>query len=81
MSGDAGDVSPSSIVEVLNQVRIDGLPAVFIEPQFRSSVVMRAAEDANVEVGTIYAGLSDTGPITYIEMMRVNAQNLVDLLK
>jgi len=81
VSGDAGDVSPASIVAVLDRVASEGLPAVFVEPQFRSEVIERAAEDAGVAVGTIYSDVLDENVTTYVEMMRANARTLSDYLK
>jgi ABC-type Zn uptake system ZnuABC Zn-binding protein ZnuA len=58
-----------------------GLPAVFVEPQFRSEVIERAAQDAGVAVGTIYSDVLDEDVSTYIEMMRANARTLAEYLK
>ncbi|HJN85888.1 MAG: metal ABC transporter substrate-binding protein [Dehalococcoidia bacterium] len=81
VSSDAGDVIPAAIVAVLDQVADGGLPAVFVEPQFRSEVIERAAQDAGVAVGTIYSDVLDEDVSTYIEMMRANARTLAEYLK
>ena len=81
VASDAGDVSPAAMVAVLDRVADGGLPAVFVEPQFRSEVIERAAEDAGVAVGTIYSDVLDENAGTYIEMMRANARTLADYLK
>ena len=81
VASDAGDVSPAAIVAVLDRVADDGLPAVFVEPQFRSEVIERAAEDAGVAVGTIYSDVLDENTTSYVEMMRANARTLADYLK
>ena len=81
VASDAGDVSPAAIVAALDQVADGDLPAVFVEPQFRSEVIERAAEDAGVAVGTIYSDVLDEDVSTYIEMMRANARTLADYLK
>jgi ABC-type Zn uptake system ZnuABC Zn-binding protein ZnuA len=81
VAGDAGDVSPAAIVAVLDRVANHGLPAVFVEPQFRSEVIERAAEDAGIAVGTIYSDVLDEKVTTYVEMMRANARTLADYLK
>ena len=81
VASDADDVSPADVVRVLERVRNDRLPAVFVGPQFRSDVIERAAEDAGVTVGTIYSDLSDANVTSYVEMMRFNAKALAEHLR
>ena len=81
VSSDAGDVTPASVVAMMDQVRDQGLPAVFAEPQFRSQVLEQAAQDAGVQVGTIYSDVLDGNVNTYAEMMRFNARSLVEHLR
>ena len=81
VAGDAGDPSPATVVRMLDRVSSEMLPAVFVEPQFRSEVIRRAAQDAGVSIGTIYSDVSAAGAPTYIDMMRLNAQTLVEFLK
>jgi len=77
--GDASDVTPGDIVTVMEQIKLDGIPAVFAEPQLNSDVLRQAAQDAGVEVGIIRS-LVDDQTRTYIEMMRANAKSLVEKL-
>lgn len=81
VTSDADQVSPRAVVQVLDRLGNDLLPAVFVGPQFRTDVVQQAARDVGVVVGTIYSDLSDTGPASYIEMMRSNARSLAKHLK
>ena len=81
VSNDAGGVTPNAITQLQQQVRQEGITAVFTEPQFRSKVIDLAAEDTGVEVGTIYSGVLDGRAATYIGMMRLNAENLSALLR
>ena len=81
VSNDAGGVTPNAITNLQQQIRQEGINAVFTEPQFRSKVVDLAAEDTGVEVGTIYSGVLDGRAATYIGMMRLNAENLSALLR
>ena len=39
VAGDGGEVTPGRLVEILEQVRDQGIPAVFAEPQFRADVL------------------------------------------
>ena len=76
---DASDVTPGDIIAVMGQIKLDGIPAVFTEPQFNSDVLRQASQDAGVEVGIIRA-LVDDQTLTYIDMMRANARSLVENL-
>jgi ABC-type Zn uptake system ZnuABC Zn-binding protein ZnuA len=81
VSSDASEVSPGTIVQILDRIGNDLLPAVFVGPQFRTDVVEQAARDVGVVVGTIYSDPSDAGPTSYIEMMRSNARSLAKHLQ
>lgn len=81
VSNDAGGVTPSAITQLQQQVRQEGIAAVFTEPQFRSKVIDLAAQDTGVEVGTIYSDVLDGSAATYIGMMRLNAENLAKSLR
>jgi len=81
VAGDADEASPAAIVRVLEEVKSESLPAIFVGPQFRSAAIRQAALDADISIGTIYSDLFETGPSSYIEMIRANTQALVSLLK
>ena len=81
VASDADGVSPAAVVQVMGRVSDAQLPAVFVEPQFRSDVFQQAARDAGVVVETIYSDLSDDGPSSYIEMMQTNARSLAENLR
>ena len=81
VSDDASDVTPGDIVTVMEQVREEGIPAVFAEPQFSPDVMEQAARDAGVSVGTIYSDTLGDDVASYIDMMRFNAGSLVDNLR
>ncbi len=81
VSGGGGEVSPGRLVEILEQVRDQGIPAVFAEPQFRADVLENAAQEAGVEVGTIYSDVLNSEVTSYIDMMLFNAKNLARLLR
>lgn len=81
VASDGGEVSPGRVVEILEQVRDQVLPAVFAEPQFRADVLENAAQEAGVEVGIIYSDVLDDEVISYIDMMLFNAKNLARLLR
>jgi ABC-type Zn uptake system ZnuABC Zn-binding protein ZnuA len=79
--GDASDVTPKSIVEVIEVVKSDGIPAIFTEPQFLPDLVEQAAQGAGAKVGTVYSDSLDSKAPTYIDMMRFNAKSLAEHLR
>ena len=81
VAGDGGEVSPGRVVEILDQVREQGIPAVFAEPQFRSDVLDNAAQEAGIQTGIIYSNVLDGEAASYVDMMVFNARSLAKLLK
>lgn len=75
-----GDLSPADIAHLLASIRDQGIPAVFVEPQFNSQVLTRLADDAGVQVCTLYSDALDERVQSYIDMMRFNAAELVRCL-
>ena len=78
---DAGHLTPGAVAQVLDLIRTEGIPALFVEPQLRSDVLDRAARDAGVRVGTIYSDIPGEPAGAYIEMMRFNARSLAEYLR
>ena len=76
---DASDVTPGAVVAVTELLEKDGIPAMFIESQFQANVLTQTARDAGVAIGLIYSDAPDDVP-TYVEMMRFNAQSLLEHL-
>lgn len=81
VGSDASQVSPGPVVEILDRVRDQGIPAVFAEPQFSFGLLESAAKEAEVEVGPIYSDVQDGYVTSYIEMMLFNAKSLARLLR
>ena len=81
VGSDASQVSPGPVVEMLERVRDQGIPAVFAEPQFSSGLLDNAAEEAGVEVGPIYSDVQDSDVASYIDMMLFNAKSLARFLR
>ena len=78
---DASQVSPADVAAVIERVRGDGIPAVFVEPQFGRAVMEEVARQAGVRVGTLYSDALDDKVTTYVGMMRFNAKSLAEHLK
>ncbi|MCH7606495.1 MAG: zinc ABC transporter substrate-binding protein [Chloroflexi bacterium] len=77
VANDAGAVTPGTVVSLMKRLHEEEIPAVFAEPQFRSPVIVRAAEDAGISIGLLYSDVLDDGAATYLDMMRFNANSLV----
>ena len=80
-AGDASEVSPGAVATILEEVKTKGISAIFVEPQFTSSIVDQFAKDAGIKVGTIYSDTLDEAVPTYLDMMRFNARSLVEHLR
>ena len=81
VASDASQVSPGPVVEVLEQLREQGIPAVFAGPQFSSGLLENASREAGVEVGVIYSDVLEGEAASYIDMMLFNAKSLARLLR
>ena len=74
VASDGGEVSPGRVVDILAQVREQGISAVFAEPQFRADVLENAAREAGIETGVIYSDVLDDDVTSYIDMMLIQCQ-------
>lgn len=81
VSHDADEVSPRAVAEILDRLDRQGIPAIFLGPQFSSDVIRRAAEDSDIAVGVIHSDISESGATSYLEMMRLNAKSLAENLR
>ena len=81
VASDADEVSPAAVVQILDRLNQQGIPIIFVGPQFSSDVIRRAAEDSGIAIGTIYSDISENGATSYIEMMRLNARSLAENLR
>ena len=78
---DGSDVTPGKVVTILEQIKNDGLPAVFVEPQFGNSLLDQAADDMGIKVGIFYSDTLNPTVPTYLDMMRFNVRSLVEHLR
>ena len=74
------DVAPGTLAKLVMRINRDGLPAVFVEPQFQQGLLTRTAREAGIRVGVIYS-LPGPGAPTYLDMMRYNAESMVRELR
>jgi ABC-type Zn uptake system ZnuABC Zn-binding protein ZnuA len=74
--------SPQDIADLREAIERENIPAVFVEPQIdeESEILRQAADDAGVEVCTLYSDSLDDEVSTYIQMMRFNADELARCL-
>jgi zinc/manganese transport system substrate-binding protein/manganese/iron transport system substrate-binding protein len=74
--------SPEDVANLARDIEREGVPAVFVEPQIEGDgeILQQAAEDAGVEVCTLYSDSLDNRVTSYIELMRFNADELARCL-
>jgi ABC-type Zn uptake system ZnuABC Zn-binding protein ZnuA len=74
--------SASDVADLAQTIEDQDVPAVFEEPQLgaEASVLERAAEDAGIEVCTLYSDALDDEVPTYIDLIRHNADEVVKCL-
>jgi ABC-type Zn uptake system ZnuABC Zn-binding protein ZnuA len=74
--------SPQAVAEIAQVIEDSGVNAVFREPQLgpETDVLEQAASDAGAEVCVLYSGALDDDVRSYIQIIRHNADELVDCL-
>jgi zinc/manganese transport system substrate-binding protein/manganese/iron transport system substrate-binding protein len=74
--------SASDVAALVEEIERLGMPAVFEEPQLgaEAGVLEQAAEDAGVEVCTLYSDALDDEVSTYLELIRHNAEEVARCL-
>ncbi len=73
--------SAGEVADLARLISAEDVPAVFKEPQLGARVLELAAEDAGVEVCTLYSGAFHDEVDTYPKLMRHNAEELVRCLR
>jgi manganese/iron transport system substrate-binding protein len=72
--------SAKDVANLVEAIATEDVPAVFKEPQLNARILELAADDAGVEVCTLYSGALDKKVNTYMKLMRFNAKELVRCL-
>jgi manganese/iron transport system substrate-binding protein len=74
--------SPEDVANLSRDIEAEGVPAVFAEPQIEGEgeILEQAANDADVEVCTLYSDSLDDRVTSYIELMRFDADELARCL-
>jgi len=80
VADDGRDVAPGTLAKLIVRLSREGLPSVFVEPQFQQGLLTRTAREAGVGVGVIYS-LPGPGAPTYLDMMRYNAESMARELR
>ncbi|MDE2696019.1 MAG: metal ABC transporter substrate-binding protein [Chloroflexota bacterium] len=70
--------SAAAVAEIIEIVAGRHVGAVYREPQFPADALEAIAEEAGVEVLVLYSGAFAGDVDTYVELMRANAQALVE---
>jgi ABC-type Zn uptake system ZnuABC Zn-binding protein ZnuA len=80
VADDGRDVAARTLAKLVRRIKRDGLPSVFVEPQFQQGLLTRTAREAGIRVGVVYS-LPGSGAPTYLDMMRYNAESIVRELR
>ena len=70
--------SAGEVAEIIELVEERQVPAVYREPQFASDTLDAIADETGAEVLTLYSGAFTDDVDSYIELMRANADALVE---
>lgn len=73
--------SAAAVADLMGKIRREGIPAVFREPQLGARILELTAKDLGLRVGVLYSDALSQEVPTYIEMMRFNANQLVENLR
>jgi len=70
--------SARELADLIDQIRAQDVPTVFAEPQLNPQLLETVAEDAGVTVKTLLSGTFTSDVRSYVELMRFDAQQLVE---
>jgi manganese/iron transport system substrate-binding protein len=70
--------SARELADLVDQIRAQDMPTVFAEPQFNPQLLQTVAKDAGVTVKTLLSGAFTADVHSYVELMRFDAQQLVE---
>jgi ABC-type Zn uptake system ZnuABC Zn-binding protein ZnuA len=72
--------SAQDVSHLTQAIRDQQVPAVFTEPQFSARILELAADDAGVQVCTLYSDAFSQDVHSYVDLMRFNARELARCL-
>jgi len=72
--------SAQDVAALTQAIDDEGVPAVFTEPQFSAGILDLAADDAGVEVCSLYSDAFTDDVKSYVDLMRFNARELARCL-
>jgi ABC-type Zn uptake system ZnuABC Zn-binding protein ZnuA len=72
--------SAQEVANLAKAISDENVPAVFKEPEYSANVLTLAAEDANVQVCTLYSHTLTDEVNSYVELVRFNARELARCL-
>jgi manganese/iron transport system substrate-binding protein len=72
--------SPQEVAQLVERIRQEGVPTIFVEPQFNPKLAQTIAQEAGVRVLELYSDAAPAG-LDYLGMMRQNVTNVVEGLR
>jgi zinc/manganese transport system substrate-binding protein/manganese/iron transport system substrate-binding protein len=70
--------SARELADLSDEIRAQGVPTVFAEPEYDAKMLEIAAEDAGVEVKTLLSHAFTSDVHSYVELIRFDVQQLVE---
>ncbi|MFM2308162.1 MAG: hypothetical protein RLY87_282 [Chloroflexota bacterium] len=85
VSTEGSDPSATAIVQLADEIRHSGVPAIFVENMSNSALIENVAREAGVVIApplyTDALGLADSPGATYVSMMRYNVATMKTALQ
>ncbi|MEZ4552795.1 MAG: metal ABC transporter substrate-binding protein [Dehalococcoidia bacterium] len=76
-----GETSVAALASLYDRVEQAGVPAVFREPQYESSILDQLARDQGITVGVLMTDAFTEDAPTYLDLIRFNMRSLVAHLR
>lgn len=73
--------SAREIADLVETLKRENVRTVFAEPQFSAKLLQLAANEAGLEIATLYSDTVDESVKTYVAMMRFNTEQIVTGLR
>lgn len=71
---------PAEVARLVDEIRAQGVPTIFAEPQFNPKLAETLADEAGIKTAILYSDSPAEGH-DYLAMMRTNVQNVVEGLR
>jgi ABC-type Zn uptake system ZnuABC Zn-binding protein ZnuA len=78
LQSEGREASAQDLANLVDQIRAQHVPAVFAEPEFNPQLLDTVAKEAGVQVKTLLSDAYADNVHSYVDLIRFDAQQLVD---